>query len=233
MKQNEVMFEEGHRQDDDYVISCMFPTPLYKTNWELNNWKMEKKEIEDIAKKDLRQVGELDYFSENFYLFNDNLKKLKEFCEYHIEKYVKNVLNPVDDLDFYITTSWLNVVKPGGLINRHNHANSLISGTFYPKTVEEDTVCFHDPNLQRRIHRECIAIPNISQEASSIRPYSENIEASLLAINDGDLLLFPSWLSHGVLPNEKATTDRISISFNVFVRGNIGGQGTLSELKIR
>ena len=46
----------------------------------------------------------------------------------------------------------------------------------------------------------------------------------------GKLLVFPSWLKHGVEPNEKATTDRISIAFNVFAKGNFGERGSLNEL---
>jgi uncharacterized protein (TIGR02466 family) len=31
----------------------------------------------------------------------------------------------------------------------------------------------------------------------------------------GNLILFPSWLSHSVFPNESQTKERISISFNI------------------
>ena len=48
----------------------------------------------------------------------------------------------------------------------------------------------------------------------------------------GELVLFPSWLQHKVQPNEKATTDRISISFNTFVRGKLGNNKELTELII-
>ena len=48
-----------------------------------------------------------------------------------------------------------------------------------------------------------------------------------------ELILFPSWLNHRVYPNEKATTDRISISFNTFVRGTLGEQKKLTELLLQ
>ena len=44
------------------------------------------------------------------------------------------------------------------------------------------------------------------------------------------LLLFPSWLSHGVKPNEQQTKDVISISFNTFVRGTLGQRENLNRL---
>ena len=48
-----------------------------------------------------------------------------------------------------------------------------------------------------------------------------------------ELILFPSWLSHQVRVNEKATTDRISISFNTFVRGTFGSRKDLTELILK
>jgi hypothetical protein len=36
-----------------------------------------------------------------------------------------------------------------------------------------------------------------------------------------------------VAPNEKATKDRISISFNTFVRGTLGDNISLSELILK
>ena len=47
------------------------------------------------------------------------------------------------------------------------------------------------------------------------------------------LILFPAWLDHGVTQNLNATRDRISLAFNVFVKGSIGIQGKLSELVLR
>ena len=221
-------------EQNDYIISGIFPTPIYKTNWESTSWKMEKKEIEDIAKGELVQVGALDYHSENYYIFNTKLKKLKEFCELHIEKYVKEVFSPAgEDVNYYITTSWLNVVKPGGEIMGHNHSNSIISGTFYPKTVEEDSVTFYDPNLSRRMTTNTIQIPSTFSETSPAIPYSENHTAVEYGVFDGDLILFPSWLMHAVVPKkvtQSARRDRLSISFNVFVKGTLGTRATLNEL---
>ena len=45
--------------------------------------------------------------------------------------------------------------------------------------------------------------------------------------------LSPSWLSHEVELNEKATTDRISISFNIFIKGTLGDQKQLNELILK
>ena len=49
-------------------------------------------------------------------------------------------------------------------------------------------------------------------------------------VKDNLLVLFPSWLEHSVEPNEKATKDRISISFNIFVKGTLGEEEYKNQL---
>ena len=51
--------------------------------------------------------------------------------------------------------------------------------------------------------------------------------------NNSELILFPSWLEHRVMPNKEATTDRISISFNTFARGKFGLRKDLNELILK
>ena len=57
-----------------------------------------------------------------------------------------------------------------------------------------------------------------------------NAPAWFFSSNNNELILFPSWLNHSVEPNEKATTDRISISFNTFARGIFGNKENKNEL---
>ena len=64
--------------------------------------------------------------------------------------YVKEILNPKQELDFYITQSWLNVVQPGGSIQSHWHGNSIISGSVYPAVEKTDEIYFHDPTDKQK-----------------------------------------------------------------------------------
>ena len=58
-----------------------------------------------------------------------------------------------------------------------------------------------------------------------------NSNTRLFTVDNNTLMLFPSWLEHNVEPNEKATRNRISISFNTFVRrGVLGKQNDLNQL---
>ena len=202
------------------VIHKVFPCPVYIVKRDSNLTFDEEKEIEDIIKEGTRKVGDLDFYTDNFYIFDTKLKNLKEFCEQQIKIYVKEILNPERELDFYITQSWINVVKPGGNIGYHYHANSIISGAFYVSTEKDDKITFREPNVQVK-------------ETLKIEPKEYNVWNSnswFFPVNNNELILFPSWLGHEVQPNEKATTNRISFSFNVFARGSLGEERQLNEL---
>ena len=204
-----------------YEMHGIFPIPVYETRRQLDLDASEKKDVEDIIKSGLR-VNALHSFSNNSYIFNGKLKKLKEFCEEHIKIYVKEIINPKEELDFYITQSWLNITKPGESHQDHSHANSIISGAFYIETDVGQTINCYDPNQREK--KGSITIH--PQEIANFW----NADTITFIVKKNMLLLFPSWLKHGVKPNEQQTKDVISISFNTFVRGNLGQRENLNQL---
>ena len=209
------------KNEEDSTILGIYASPVYVTKKDSNSDSIEEKEIEDIIKEGLYKDGDLDHYTDNTYIFDIKLKNLKEFCEKHIKIYVKEILNPKQELDFYITQSWLSVIEPGGMINRHWHANSIISGVFYQTVEETDKLCFHDP-LDRRA--KCM----LSIEQNKGNPFS-SMDWSV-SVDKNVLILFPSWLEHSVQPNEKATRNRISLSINTFAKGIVGQKKHLNRL---
>ena len=211
-----------NNQSSAHTIHTAFPTPVYIVKRDLELSPKDDKDIEDIIKGGLRSNSG-NSTSSNSYIFDDKLKKIKQFCEQQIAIYVKEVINPKEDLDFYITQSWLNITKPGGSHHSHFHQNSIISGVFYISTEEDDKITFSDPNakIKKIIH-------------STIKEYNLwNSTTWFFSVNNNELVLFPSWLNHEVEPNKKATTDRISLSFNTFVRGTFGESNQLAELILK
>ena len=198
------------------------PTPLYSTKRDMNTSSLENNDIEDII-KEVKAQFTVDSSSTNNYIFNEKLKKIKQFCEQQIKIYVEQVISPKEKLNFYITQSWLNVTNPGGYHHTHSHSNSLISGVFYISNEEDDRIIFEHPN------RKLLEMTSFEFETSNI--WNTYIVTAPCETNT--LLLFPSWLNHTVAPNEKATKDRISISFNTFVKGTLGNNSALSELILK
>jgi uncharacterized protein (TIGR02466 family) len=204
------------------AIHGIFPCPVYIIERDTNISPREEKDIEDIVKEGMI-TNSGNFNSSNSDIFNGKLKKIKQFCEQQLKIYVEQVINPKEKLDFYITQSWLNITKPGGHHHEHFHSNSIISGVFYISTEEDDTITFSDPNGKVR--------GLIKFEPKEFNLFNSPSWFFPSVINQ--LTLFPSWLEHKVSVNEKATTDRISLSFNTFVKGNFGVRKDLTELILK
>jgi len=210
----------NQHQPSAYEIHGIFPIPVYQTHRELDLDSSEKKDIEDIIEEGI-YFDTMHSFSNNSYIFNTKLKKLKEFCEEHIKIYVKEIIKPKEELDFYITQSWLNVTKPGGGHQYHTHGNSIISGAFYIETDVGQSISCHDPNQKIKQH---IAItPQDIANIWSADTISFTVEKNIL-------MLFPSWLEHGIPSNKKQTKNVISLSFNTFIKGNLGKRNQFNQL---
>ena len=105
---------------------------------------------------------------------------------------------------FDITACWANVNAPGASHKPHNHPNNYLSGVYYVQTYEgADVINFHDPRLQPGIIRPPVTALT-----------AENTDQCVVRVQDGCLLMFPSWLQHSVDANE-SDEERISVSFNV------------------
>ena len=202
-------------------ITGIFPIPIFAQRRDSNLDSTEEKEIEDVINEGMRR-NENNSGSINTYIFDTKLKKLKEFCEQQIKIYVKEVITPKEEFDFYITQSWLSVTKPGENHHQHWHPNSIISGVFYVKTEKTDKINFLDPNHRVKY------LMRIESESSNPSPY--NVDGIFFEVSDNVLIMFPSWMEHNVNPNPDATTDRISLGFNTFAKGIFGKRSDISEL---
>jgi ectoine hydroxylase-related dioxygenase (phytanoyl-CoA dioxygenase family) len=99
------------------------------------------------------------------------------------------------------------------------HTNSLISGVLYVSAIKEiDRIYFY------RATSPGISVGNKDQNWYTA-------DSWFFSVGAGDLILFPSNLTHGV---EEATGrhTRVSLSFNTFVKGNIGDEERLNGLKL-
>ena len=204
---------------NDYQIEGIFPTPVYMTNRNSDLDSTEEKEVEDIIKEGLFKKD--NWTTHNTYIFNNKLKKLKQFCEKHIDIYVKQIINPKEETNYYITQSWLSITNPGEYHHYHCHSNSLISGTFYISTAEGDKITCIDPNSKDgRNH-------NLEAEEYNIW----NTPEWSFTVKNNQLLLFPSWIVHYVPINKSARDEpRMTIAFNTYAKGRFGDAKNRNEL---
>jgi uncharacterized protein (TIGR02466 family) len=99
---------------------------------------------------------------------------------------------------------WINVMKKGAAHTPHLHPHAVVSGTYYVTVPPgSGAIRFEDPRLAM-----LMAAPPKKKNAKL-----ENRTFVDMAPKPGMLLLWESWLRHGVEANA-AKTPRISVSFN-------------------
>lgn len=159
--------------------------------------------------------------SKDSYLFRNvpELSEVHDFCADSINEMVREVYKPTNQLEFYITQSWLNITNTGGWHHEHSHPNSLISGVFYISTIKDDRIHFHDESDHNRFLQQ---FPTEDFQAFNSSMFWFGVEQQ-------ELVMFPSYLRHSVPKNETKQT-RVSLSFNTWVRGSLGSEKSLTEL---
>ena len=105
---------------------------------------------------------------------------------------------------FEITGCWANVLAQGAAHKAHSHPNNFLSGVYYVRTHPgTDTLNFHDPRNQAGVIRPPV-----------VELTAENTDQVVVRVDNGTLLVFPSYLQHSVDAN-LSEEERISISFNI------------------
>jgi uncharacterized protein (TIGR02466 family) len=156
---------------------------------------------------------------DNTILQNHSMTKLRDFIESNVSEYFKTVYSPKHDVSLRITQSWINYTEPGQYHHKHAHPNSFVSGVFYPQANREtDKIYFYRDGFQQ------IKFP----------PNNWNVwnsESWWFEVGTGDLVLFPSSLTH-MVETVKGEDTRISLSFNTFPVGLVGEEMDLTGLKV-
>lgn len=150
------------------------------------------------------------------------MRRFRTWVQAQVDHFFKEVYSPANtDLRLRITQSWTNHTQGRQYHHKHTHPNSLISGVFYVRSRDDhDRIFFfHEPH-------KTLKIP-----AGDFNAY--NSESWWLEARQNCLLLFPSHLSHMVeaLPEDADT--RISLSFNTFPVGDMGGEYELTLLHLK
>ena len=167
--------------------------------------------------------NKFNYTSKENYFLDKELPLLRRFFEKSINTYSKKVLGvDTQDLNYRITQSWINICSPNASHHQHTHPNSFISGVFYIKVNSgSDKITFINEFMQKKEIKIEKGVEFNSFNASEWSHY----------VRKGELILFPSNLTHYVPPVE-GESDRISLSFNVFPYGILGSEENLTHLRL-
>ena len=200
------------------IINSIFPTPIYISKL---NRKLTNKELSFIDKNKLdvyKNQGNI--ISNNNYILNEkHFTNIKKELDLKVQDYFNKVISTANNITPYITQSWLNYTETNQYHHKHAHPNSLLSGVFYINCDKEyDKITFFNDNYK-----------TIKLEIKDWNIW--NSESWWFPVKTGDVILFPSSLTH-MVETKKGDNTRISLAFNVFIKGTIGSNNQLTELKL-
>jgi uncharacterized protein (TIGR02466 family) len=211
------------QKDIQSKVIGIFPTPVYSNILKNNFSKKEK----NFLNKEIKIVKELTLslgkaklgIPKNVYILNSKeLKNLKNNLLLEIKNYFKEIVDTSNRVEPYINQSWLNFTVKGAKHYSHYHENSYLSGVLYLETDETDKIIFAKSNYSQ-----------IDIEPKNYNLF--NSESWQLPVIKNKVLLFPSRLLHSV-ETKIGDKDRISLAFNVFLKGKIGEEKLLRGLNL-
>lgn len=188
----------------------LFPTPIAKYRYSDPEFlrKLILEIIEKIPKEEIfTGTGNITHYYNNGN-FMENTIELNDFMEWTkscISNYAEQFLGMIG-LEFVDLNVWLNSTD-GGVQPGHIHNNSLISATYYVQLDPEKHVGLEVYNPRTIVPRN----PIIDVNAEIETPF--NAKSVKLEVAQGDLLVWPSELLHG-LAQPKVDVPRISLSMN-------------------
>jgi uncharacterized protein (TIGR02466 family) len=200
-----------------YTLQSFFPTTVLTTNIGREFTKEEMDVVDKHRFQIYKNSGNVT--SINTHILDSEFPTIRNEIQNCIQYFVSTILNPKNNLQFFITQSWINYTEPGQFHHKHAHPNSILSGVFYFNAEEGfDKIHFFKESYKQ------IVIP----------PKEWNIHNSdswWLPVKTGDIILFPSSLVHMVETTVSKTT-RTSLAFNVFAKGLFGEDETLTSLRL-
>lgn len=186
-----------------------FPTPVWHFAID-NHEQLNLALLAEIDQERLRDPRGINLSNILGWHSASNLHKLDTFADFTqiIEKNVLEVATflhwDLQQCSFSITTCWAMVNDKYASGALHNHPNSILSGVYYLKTPKScGGICFTDP----RSASQMLTVPVTEYNLWTLPKISYKPQP-------GSMLLFPSWLLHGVETN-LSEESRVSISFNI------------------
>ena len=201
-------------------VKALFATPIYFSELERDFSEQELQFIKSNKENCIVNDGQNKTTKDSYILENEDLKKLKQDLIIRINQYFKIVENSDDKINLYITQSWANFNEPNTGHHEHLHYNSYLSGVLYINAIENlDFIRFIDSRYT-------------TFQFENKKDYNIfNSGVWDFPVKTKQILIFPSYLRHSVLEN-LSNHERISLSFNVFIKGTIGSSFSNTELKI-
>ena len=199
------------------TIQNLFPIPIYTTKMDRGFTKQELQFVDNQKNKCNKNSGNINT-KDNYILNRKEFKNVKKFLDTACKDYLEKIISPKNNIELYVTQSWLNYTEENQYHHTHAHPNSVVSGVLYfDCDKENDKIKFTNP----------VGYQQIKPEIKDFNIW--NSETWWFALETGQLIMFPSSTTHQV-ETKQGTNTRISLAFNTFYKGTVGSNKDLTEL---
>lgn len=200
----------------------LFPIPLYAATYEGDTSEVVK--YFDSCEMNEAHGSGYGMISKNSYIIdNPACAPLSEWIIHHFNEFATKIMRyNYSELQF--AQSWLTYKMPGQFHKAHTHPNTLIAGVFYYDIQENDAaICFSKE--AKSYHRSYLE-PSLQPDYQNF-PYSQ--EEIYFQPKQNNLIIFPSYLTHGVPPNNTSRV-RKALGVNALTKGTLGDEETISQI---
>jgi uncharacterized protein (TIGR02466 family) len=202
------------------MIQAVFATPVYKSD---NLYHLTKEQLDYLKTLEMIKNKGGNFLTTRKDIMNDeSMKDFKHWCLLNVTAFAKQ-LGASDKTSFYITQSWMNKNPPQSYHHTHMHPNSIFSCIFY---VDGDKC---PTSFYRYDDRTSFGNFAFYDGDKGSNVYTATKVGVMNEV--GRLVIFPSSMVHDVDKNESAK-DRLTISFNTFIKGEMGDPENSNHLII-
>ena len=190
------------------MFKDLFKVPIF--HGKLDNWKKYNRDLLPLCKEIRKETDDMSGLPWNCnvwstYAYDDQLFKRSEFQEVSraIATYVRSYLDRRQwkgDAKILMTELWVNHQDKYQYQEYHDHRERIISGIYYIDVPEGAPGIMMKTPLKANFD-------DLFFNEDAVQ------EVNHLKIETGDILLFPSWLDHGVKAN-MTDSHRVNVSFN-------------------
>lgn len=192
----------------------VFPEPVYKSKIDFSDEELSYFKTAR-GRGDYRNIYGNSTSNDSNVL--DNLPELRVSVQKHLDYYLSEIIG-ASGVSLRVTQSWLNFNDYNTSHHTHIHVNSIVSGVIYVTPNPPPLIMFR------------------KQDSYPIRPLVNKITkynnpTTVIEVQQGDIVLFPSQMPHGV-DNNQTNKTRISLAFNTFYKGVLGSEKNLTHLEL-
>jgi len=167
-----------------------------------------------------KKLGKTKSFNRHTRSYNDNWQTEPNLHTHNLFKpFVDKIIETNEEIlkildysieDIKISDMWANILRPGESHSVHTHSNNFLGGVYYLQSDEVANIMFNDPRPASDVILP--RIKKIGKDNSSVVGYVSTQNRAII---------FPAWLQHWV-PVNKSTNNRISIAWNIQLKGQVG-----------